>query len=260
MQLFHESFNLETKTALVTGAGRGIGAGCALQLARAGAFVILNDHPESRDVRTTAASIKKECGRRNIVIRANYFKESDRKELLKKTISACGQIDILVCNPYYSYQNPAIKWPMEKLKEVFDKVFFSHFHMAQLVAQAMKDQKDLKDKCIIFISSEFGTNEMIRDNSVGYDCAKAALIKLTKILAREWIDYKIRVNTIAPGATNTPGERDFAPDEELRKSWKELPAKRACEPLHIGMEAVCLAANEMINGSVRIINGGEHLF
>jgi len=252
------NFCLENKVALVTGAGHGIGAGCARQLSLAGAIVALNDHPDSKDIDTTAKVISRESGQRTTVIRADYFDESERINLLNNTLSAFDHIDILICNPYKSIQKPSINWSLVEFREIFEAVFISHFHMAQLVAREIK-KADRKKGCIIFISSEFGTPEMNRSKSVGYDCGKAALLKLTRILALEWIEYGIRVNSIAPGATDTPGERNFAGEKKLQKDWRKLPSGKPCDLSHIGMEAVAIAANEMINGSERLINGGEHL-
>jgi len=119
------NFCLENKVALVTGAGHGIGAGCARQLSLAGAIVALNDHPDSKDIDTTAKVISRESGQRTTVIRADYFDESERINLLNNTLSAFDHIDILICNPYKSIQKPSINWSLVEFREIFEAVFIS---------------------------------------------------------------------------------------------------------------------------------------
>lgn len=248
-------FSLNGKVAIVTGAASGIGKGIARQFALAGADVMLNDLLE-KELQQVAKELSV-FGAKVETVTSDFFNKSGREKILSATIEKFGNSDILVCNPYKSIQKPALEWTDEDLQSILDADLVAHFSMARMFAQRCKQKGH--GGVILFISSEFGTMDMVRRNSLGYDLAKAAIVKMVNILAKEWLSYGIRVNAIAPGATNTPGERNFTSEEELRKSWSQLPAGRPCSPEEIGMEAVAIIANPMINGETRRINAAEHL-
>lgn len=248
-------FSLKGKVALITGAASGIGKGIATQLALAGADVMLNDNALKK-LKETAKEINEFSSGTVDIVSADFFDERGRYQILADTIKVFAQVDILVCNPYKSIQKPAIEWSDGNFGAILCSNLVSYFSMARIFAE--HNLKEGRDGLIIFITSEFGTMDMVRCNSLGYDVAKAGIIRMISILAKEWMP-KIRVNGIAPGATNTPGERRFATERKLQNAWKKLPKGRPCSPDEIGMEAVSMAANPMINGEVRRINSGEHL-
>src|SRR5579872_3453513 len=92
------------KSALVTGAGRGIGKGCALELARQGADLVINDRPGSADLAQTAAEIRS-LGRKCTAIEADVFNRPGCEQLVAESLNAAGQIDILVSNPSCNRRN-----------------------------------------------------------------------------------------------------------------------------------------------------------
>ena len=126
--------NLNGKIALVTGAGRGIGKGCASQLARCGADILLNDRPGSRDLASTADEIRA-LGRTCHAFEADVFSRSGCEGLVKKAIDAAGRIDIFISNPAYSRRGKFLEYPPEEFERTINGTLTSGFHMSQLVAR-----------------------------------------------------------------------------------------------------------------------------
>ena len=128
--------NLSGKVALITGAGRGIGKGCALQLARRGANVVINDRPGSPDLEATAAEIRG-MGRLCHAIEADVFSRSGCEQLLTAALAEIGRIDILISNPAYSRRCAFLDYPPEQFERTINGTLTSGFHMSQLVARHM---------------------------------------------------------------------------------------------------------------------------
>ncbi|MBI4128807.1 MAG: SDR family oxidoreductase, partial [Parcubacteria group bacterium] len=165
--------------------------------------------------------------------------------------------DIFVSNPAFSVMKPILEMDRAEFVEVINATLTSHFYMAKLIAQRMV----ARNACgsIIFISSIYGTEN--RAGSVAYDTAKAGINQMTRVFARELASHRIRVNAVAPGATDTPGERKFATEERLRYDWSHLPWGRAARPEEIGNVVAFLASDlaSYITGQVIGVNGGMDL-
>ena len=110
------AMDLTGKVALVTGAGRGIGKGCAMQLARCGADVVLNDRPGSPDLEATAAEIRA-LGRTCRAIEADVFSRAGCERLLSTALESFPRIDILVSNPAYSRRAPFLDYSPEEFEK-----------------------------------------------------------------------------------------------------------------------------------------------
>ena len=123
---------LEGKTALVTGAGRGIGQGCALELAREGANLVINDRPDSPDLEATAEEIRG-LGRECRAIEEDVFSRAGCERL----VAAAGALDILVSNPAFSRRQPFLEYDPDVFEKTIEGTLMSGFHMAQLVARQM---------------------------------------------------------------------------------------------------------------------------
>ncbi|MDA8634177.1 SDR family NAD(P)-dependent oxidoreductase, partial [Verrucomicrobiales bacterium] len=105
-----DDFRLDGKRALVTGAGRGIGKGCAIELAEAGAELILNDHPGSEELAETAAQIR-DLGSSCHAIEADVFSRDGIDNLVAQAVELAGGIDILVSNPAYGQRGGFLDFP-----------------------------------------------------------------------------------------------------------------------------------------------------
>src|SRR5262249_27410476 len=130
---------LQGKRALVTGAARGIGKGCAVELARAGADVAVNDRLRSESLGATAAEIR-ELGRPALVVEGYVFNRSTCEQVVPRAVGALGRIDLFVSNPAYSRRGPFLEYDPEVFDKVLKGTLHGHFHMSQLVARHMVER------------------------------------------------------------------------------------------------------------------------
>lgn len=246
-------FNLTGKVAIVTGSSRGIGRSIAMQLAQAGARVVIS----SRKLPACEAVAKtiRDAGGDAMAIAANISDKSQIEALVAQTRAAWGGIDIMVCNaatnPYYG--------PMTGLSdEVFDKIMRNNvLSNAWLCNLAYPDMKAKQDGAIVIVSSIGG----LHGSSIigAYNISKAADMQLARNLAVEWGPDNIRVNCIAPGLIRTDFAKALHENPVLRaKVESETPLRRIGEPDDIGGIAVMLAsaAGRYITGQTIVADGG----
>lgn len=246
-------FNLTGKVAIVTGSSRGIGRSIALQLAQAGARVVIS----SRKLPACEAVAKtiRDAGGDAMAIAANISDKSQIEALVAQTRAAWGGIDIMVCNaatnPYFG--------PMTGLSdEVFDKIMRNNvLSNAWLCNLAYPDMKAKQDGAIVIVSSIGG----LHGSSIigAYNISKAADMQLARNLAVEWGPDNIRVNCIAPGLIRTDFAKALHENPVLRaKVEGETPLRRIGEPDDIGGIAVMLAsaAGRYITGQTIVADGG----
>jgi glucose 1-dehydrogenase len=245
--------NLENKMALVTGAGRGIGKGCALELAHRGADLVINDRPGSPDIASTADEIRA-LGRSCTVIEEDVFTRACCEALVSKAIESTGRIDLLVSNPAISLRGSFLDLDPQDFECVVHGTLTSGFHMSQLVARHMVERG--KGGKIIFISSVHA--HMPFANSIAYGAAKAGLNHMTCTIATELSQYRINVNAIEPGWINTPGEWASFGEDTILQEGAKLPWGRLGTPRDIGRAAAFLASDEAdyITGVVLPVDGG----
>ena len=244
---------LAGKTALVTGAGRGIGKGCALELARQGADVVVNDRPESPDLQHTAEEIRA-LGRRCEAIEADVFGRSGCEFLVDRALSAVGRLDVLVSNPAFSVRADFLEYDPTVFEKTIQGTLIGGFHLSQLTARHMVERGG--GGKIIFISSIHARMPYAR--SVAYNAAKAGLTHMAQSIAVELAGHQINVNAIEPGWIDTPGERATFGDEQIAEAEKSLPWGRLGQPVDIGKAAAFLASDDAdyITGTVLRVDGG----
>lgn len=243
---------LHGRIALVTGAGRGIGRGCAVQLAMNGADLIINDRPGSSDLEATAKEIRA-LGRTCHAIEADVFSRSGCQQLLDKSLAATGRIDILISNPAYSRRAAFLDYSPEEFERTIQGTLTSGFHMSQLVSRHMVARGG--GGKIVFISSVQA--EMPIGLCVAYGAAKAGLNHMMRSISVELCSHRINVNAIEPGWIDTPGEHVTFSDETIAAEGKKLPWGRLGIPDDIGRAAVFLASDDAdyISGSVLPVDG-----
>ncbi|MEQ9409089.1 MAG: SDR family oxidoreductase [Fuerstiella sp.] len=244
--------NLHGKTALVTGGGRGIGRGCAIELARAGADVVVNDRPGSPDLADTCEQIRA-LGRSGVPLEADVFSRSGCEDLMAATLSNAAQIDILISNPAFSRRHAFLDCPPELFEQTLNGTLLSGFHMSQLVARHMVERGS--GGRMVFISSVQA--EMPLELCFAYGAAKAGLNHMTRSLAVELAPYRINVNAIEPGWIDTPGEHETFSDEMIEEKGRQLPWGRMGLPQDIGHAAAFLASDhaDYISGSILPVDG-----
>lgn len=246
-------FDLTGKVALITGASKGIGAAIAELYAQAGARVVVSSRKQEA-VDAVAASINSKGGEA-IAVACNVGEANDIQKLIDTTIAAYGTIDILVNN---AAANPSFGPVVETSESSFDKIISVNvkgpFELAKKVYPLMKAKKN---GSVINISSVGGLRP---EPGLGiYSMSKAALISLTKVMAKEWGDDNIRVNVICPGLIKTKfSEALWSNDKIMSVMMKMLPIKRVGTPEEIAALALYLAADasSYSTGSVFTADGG----
>jgi dehydrogenase/reductase SDR family protein 4 len=246
-------FSLEAKVALVTGASRGIGRAIALAFADAGADVAISSR-KLPDLEAVAEEIKVK-GRKSMALASHIAKIDDSKTLVAKVKSEWGRIDILVnnagTNPYYGPLLDAEEWAWDVTMNVNLK---GPFLLSQLVAKEMREQGG---GSIINLASIAG---IIPSELNIYSVTKAGLIMLTRVMAKEWGQYKIRVNAIAPGVVKTRLSealwKEPTKGEEAARSkalgYVGLPDDIAGAALFLASDA-----SSYLTGETILVDGGE---
>lgn len=244
---------LENKNAIITGSNRGIGKAILTEMAACGANVWAHARRESPEFITECEELSKKYG---VSIQPIIFDITDTKsmkESIKNIIKNKLKIDILVNNiGMVGSVNTFAMTSIEEMKEVFDVNFFAQMELTQYVSRVMSRYKS---GSIINISACAGM-----DGNTGmlqYVSSKAAMIGATKRLAIELGEQGIRVNSIAPGLTET--DMSGLMSEELtEKTLSHLVIKRKAHPLEIAKSVVFLASDmsSYITGQVIRVDGG----
>ncbi len=249
----HGPGSLHGKAALVTGGNRGIGKGCVLELARRGADVAVNYRSHGDEAAEVVAQVQS-MGRRAFAMQGDVADRKRDEVLVQRTVEEFGRLDIVVANAAYSVRKPFLEYEPEDLAATVDVTLWGAFHVAQFGARRMVEQGE--GGAIIFISSVHSVLPI--PNSLAYNVAKAGLNHMARCMAAELTSARIRVNVVEPGWTDTPGERRFATEEELREAAKKLPLGRMATAEDIAYGVAYLASPEAsyVTGAVLRIDGG----
>ena len=250
-----DSTTLAGKNALVTGAGRGIGKGCALELARRGAAIVANDRPESADLTGTLKEIA-QLGRKATSVEADVFSQEGCEALVAAALKEVGPIDVLVSNPALNARSQFLDYKPADFERVLNATLVSGFHLSQLVARHMSEHDGGK---IIFISSIHAPVPYV--GSIAYNAAKAGLNNMARTMAMELTAHHINVNVVEPGWIDTPGERKAFGDDPVDQGGASVPWGRLGLPADIGNAVAFLASNEAdyITAAVLRVDGGLSL-
>jgi len=246
------AFSLEGKIAIITGGGTGIGRSIALQFAEAGANVVVGSRTQV-NLEKVAEEVRT-LGKRSLAVPVDITKKADNDNLVQKVIDEFGVIDILVNNAGRFLGERLIDTPEEHWDQIMNVDLKGHYLCSQAVARIMMEQKSGK---IINIASDLG----IRATQDGgaYCIAKAGVLMLTKVLARELAPYNIRVNTILPGLIRTPMSEGVWTNSERLKWWGDVTLLgRIGEPEEVACTALFLAsdASSYITGHTVFVEGG----
>lgn len=244
-------FDLTGKIAIVTGAGRGLGAAIAIGLAQAGADVALVTNSTPAD--KTADQVRA-FGRRAITIQADISDRSKLSSIIDRTVNELGRIDILVNNAGIIRRTPAAEHSYEDWQDVLDVNLNSVFVLCQLAGKHMIQQGSGK---IINVASMLTFQGGI--NVPGYTSSKHAVAGLTKALASEWASKGLQVNAIAPGYMSTDNTEALREDPvRSAQILQRIPAGRWGTSEDLIGPAVFLAsaASDYMNGHIMAVDGG----
>ena len=246
-----DAFNLDGKTALVTGASAGLGAAIAVALAEAGADVIC--HGNTRPASETCKTIKK-LGRRAEAVQADLASPQGAIELFEQA-QQVGPIDIVINNAGTIRRAPAVEYSDQDWTSVLQVNLNSVFKLSQLAAQSLMRRR--QPGKIVNIASLLSFQGGI--TVPAYAASKGAVAQLTKALANEWASYSINVNAIAPGYMHTDNTKALQQNETRnRQILERIPAGRWGEPEDLAGAAVFLssAASHYIHGHILVVDGG----
>jgi 7-alpha-hydroxysteroid dehydrogenase len=246
-----ERFRLDDRVAIVTGAGRGIGAAIAEAYAEAGAHVIVA--ARSRDqIERTAESVRRH-GRRGVAVPCDVLERSQLEALVETTLREFGRVDVLVNNAGGWPPKPALRTSEKEFESAFRFNVTTAFVLTRLVVPRMVETAG--GGAIVNISSVAG-----RHNASGfaaYGTAKAALSFLTQNLAQEFAP-KVRVNAIAVGSIETEALAGILTPEIEREMVRATPLGRLGRVEDIAACALYLAspAASYVTGEIYGVNGG----
>ncbi|MBE7503252.1 MAG: SDR family oxidoreductase [Verrucomicrobiales bacterium] len=247
-------FDLTGRKALVTGAAVGIGRGCAVALAQAGADVAIVDLDEKTGTKT--AEEIRALGRQSIFVRCDVTRRDQVQAMVRRVVDAFGRLDIAINNA-----GIAILGADEELtQEAWDKVIAVNltgvFLCAQAEAQQMIRQQPTEGK-IINLASMSAT---IANCNASYDSSKAGVVHMTKTLAAEWGRFNINVNCISPSYVLSP--MHASTPVVVRQRIRELtPLGHVQRPedLHGAVVFLASAASNYVTGHDLMVDGGHTL-
>jgi 2-dehydro-3-deoxy-D-gluconate 5-dehydrogenase len=245
-----QSFSLEGKTALVTGANTGLGQGVALALAQAGADIAAAGIVAADETGEKVRAM----GRRFINIEANLGSIDPVSRIVQETVDGLGGLDILVNNAGLIRRQDALDFSEKDWDDVMNVNIKSAFFMCQAAGRVMAAQGSGK---IINIASMLSFQGGIRVPS--YTASKSGIAGITRLLACEWASKGINVNAIAPGYMATDNTAQLRADEQRSSEiLGRIPAGRWGEPSDLGGAAVFLAsrAADYLHGTIIPVDGG----
>lgn len=256
---------LRGQKALVTGANSGIGQAVVLALAHAGADVVVN-YVSRPDAAEAVVKDAVRCGTQAYAHRADLRKEDEVRDMFRTMIREFGTIDILVNNAGLQKDAPLEEMTLGDWQFVLDVNLTGQFLCAREAVREFKRRGVRPEvSCaagkIICMSS---VHEVIPwAGHVNYAASKGGVMLMMKSIAQEVAPYRIRVNSVAPGAVRTPiNMQAWGTPEAYRELMKLIPYKRIGEPDDIGRACVWLASDDSdyIHGATLFVDGGMTLY
>lgn len=247
---------LTGKVALVTGAQQGIGQAIALAYGREGASVVLNYLDDQAAAEAVAAPLRA-MGRQVTIVAGDVSQAADVQRLVQAG-EALGGIDVLVNNAGIF---PRVAF-LDMQEAQWDAVLNVNLKGAFLCTQAVAKGLVARGKTGTVINLASSAAFRSSPRGAHYVSSKAGMVGLTRATALELAPYRIRVNAIAPGTTDTAQPRYGMSEEELQAASRQVPLGRMAVPDDVAHLAVFLASDEAghITGQTLHINGGQYLY
>lgn len=242
------------KVALVTGSSRGIGRAIALELAKRGFSVVINNDEKPQEKVEVMNEIKK-IGQHAIYIQADVSDLDQVEEMIERILNDFCRIDVLVNNAGVVMDKKLENMSVEQWNRVISVNLTGTFNCTKSVIKYMKEQGEGK---IINIASVVG--EIGNFGQSNYAASKGGVIAFTKTVAKEYAKEGILVNAVAPGFINTKMVQNI-PEKVMQKILDQIPLGRLGEPEEVA-KLVCFLASDganYITGQVININGGVYM-
>ena len=244
------------KIVLVTGAQQGIGRAMAVEFAAAGADIAANWLDDQEAAEQVANQVRG-CGRRAILVKADMAQIEQVRSMVSAAQDALGPIDVLVNNAGVFPRVPFLEMTENDWDYVLDVNLKGSCFCAQSVAKAMVSAG--RPGVIINLTS--GAAFRSSPRGVHYVASKGGVLSMTRAMALELAPYRIRVNAIAPGLTDTAQPRYGTSEGELADMARAIPLGRMAHPEDIARAAVFLASDDagFVTGQTLHVNGGSYL-
>jgi len=244
----------ENKIALITGSSQGIGAACALRLAKDGCDIILNGHKFDERGEKLIAEIQN-MGRKAAFMKADLSKAKEASKLVTDAVAVFGHLDILVNNA--GVEKKASFW--EVTEEDYDLIMNTNLKGVFFSIQSFVNycRKSKVAGTVINMSSVH--EEIAFPHFAAYCASKGGLKMLTRNLASELAQFNIRINNVAPGAVSTPINQDLLNNkQQLEKVLQNIPLKRMGKVEDVAAVVAFLASDDAayVTGSTYFVDGG----
>lgn len=246
-----QRWSLTGKTALVTGATRGIGRAVAEQLLGLGARVVFTARNGDEVVERESAWTK--AGGSAMGVTGDIASSADRARLLALVDDLSGGLDILVNNVGTNLRRPSSDYTDDEIRTLFATNLDSAFDLSRQCVGVMSD----RETAIVNVASVAGLTHLC--TGAPYAMTKAAMIQMTRNLAVEWAPRGIRVNAVAPWYIDTPLAREVLADAEYHRAVIDrTPMGRIGKPEEVAAAVafLCLPASSYVTGQCLVVDGG----
>jgi len=239
----------KNKVALVTGGTSGIGSGISKQFLENGAKVIAIYKSDDKKADKTQKELSKVRGGDFTVVKADITNEEEMKEVF----AGITNLDFLINCAGISNEDYIDKLTLEQIKETIDVNLIGKIICCRCALPLLKKSKSA---VVINIASRFAERPL--STCIPYTTSEAAIVMLSKNLALEWAEYKIRVNTVSPSLTLTPLTKKLYTKEEIVETAKKNPSNRLGEVEDTANAVIFLCSEKAsyINGENLNVNGG----
>lgn len=245
--------DLRGKTAVVTGASLGIGRAAAIALGRSGANVVVNYRAHAAAAAEVVEAVQR-AGAQAIAVQADVADQQAIEDLVAQAVDRFGAVEIAVSNAAFSQREPFYKADMAGFRRTVDVTMWGAFYLMRAASQRMIDQGS--GGAIVMVSSPHAF--MPYPNCMAYNISKAAVDHMAKTAVVELAPFRIRVNILHPGWTDTPGERKHATEEELRSAGGTIPLGRlgTSEEMADAILVLCDPRHSYMSGATLLVDGG----
>jgi 3-oxoacyl-[acyl-carrier protein] reductase len=247
---------LEGKTAIITGASRGIGKGIAQVFAQQGANVALTYRSHPDEAKEVARQIE-QMGRKGMAYQIDVSDFDAAQEMVDKVVEEFGGLDILVCNAGMNWDGVIWKMSEEQWDRVIDVNLKGYFNFARAVTPVFREQQSGK---IVNITSINGLRGKF--GQTNYSASKAGIIGLTKAMAKELGRYNVNVNAVGPGLIETEMLRQNPAREKVEeRALAEIVLGRLGQPEEVAWVVTFLCSEKArhVTGEVVTVDGGQYI-